>query len=298
MYEQRRQKRVESQALLKTLKEDEFSRSPLRPSNDGVQASERLYSMTKYYRGRINSMRKQHEDQEFSASVNPSICKRSESLIKNRDRSGDIGNRLYQTGLKQQQSKGKAAELAVYISKVQAVPSISPFAAKMKRAGSVSDRLHRYKKHYKENLENLRQEVQEVPSFTPTITRRNSRSPQPRASKKPDYEQFTFSPNVSFKATPNHSIEAQLRPQRDAGVGSAGEQCAGPVLGGRCEAVYKETTQQAVKYGTSADRLLFTRPLPSLDDLLSKSQLKSRPRVEETGKHEATEGLWTPRWEN
>mmetsp|Transcript_19302 Transcript_19302/g.35543 ORF Transcript_19302/g.35543 Transcript_19302/m.35543 type:complete len:335 (+) Transcript_19302:894-1898(+) len=141
----------------------------------------------------------------------PSLCKRSLRIAKSQGRPKAVEERLMIEGLKRQQ----ANLTAKYKEPLYHHPLISPKAARLKRAGSVTTRLYNYSGIYARHIERLKKE-RPSPSFTPTILTCSSGQSSPiLKSQAVVKEEFPFKPMIctySLKLLENRSKTSRKLP--------------------------------------------------------------------------------------
>ena len=163
---------------------------------------ERLLNMKKNYEKKIEEQQIKKFEEQFKSIKNPQICKKSEEIVQKLNRIDKVEDRLY-LSLKETEEKLELKHLAESVSsKLQSVPKITQLAQNMKRSGTISDRLTRYKLYYAENLKNLNikyhPEIPETKARSNSAARERLLKPKSR-SLTPESEKFSFKPNL----TPN-----------------------------------------------------------------------------------------------
>eukprot|EP00359_Climacostomum_virens_P001024 CAMPEP_0204898104 /NCGR_PEP_ID=MMETSP1397-20131031/1097_1 /ASSEMBLY_ACC=CAM_ASM_000891 /TAXON_ID=49980 /ORGANISM="Climacostomum Climacostomum virens, Strain Stock W-24" /LENGTH=342 /DNA_ID=CAMNT_0052065907 /DNA_START=589 /DNA_END=1617 /DNA_ORIENTATION=+ len=154
--------------------------------------------MQAYYDRKTDRLRKRLAEQKEEVPHSPRVNPRSASLASKKLGSGKVQDRLHEDSMRRTQLRNEVAMKELEISKAQSKPAITPMAARMKRDGSISDRLLQYNDLYKDRRMQLQQTLLEVEDPKPNKVRK-ALSPRPRAiKKKPEPVQVpSFKPAVN-----------------------------------------------------------------------------------------------------
>ena len=171
---------------------------PTRPKNS--EFFKRLQSFQSIYAKNLEKQKFIKLEQEAKLNKSPTICKKSENIVKNLGFCGKVENRLLDFGelYKDKQLMVKAAQDLA--GSIDSIPKISPLAQKLQRNGNVEDRLMAYNGLYDKNKQVLTERIYKKSeknkgSRDPVAEERLLRTKSCWISQR----QYSFSPQLSKK---------------------------------------------------------------------------------------------------
>jgi hypothetical protein len=176
----------------------EHQQQQAKESPRAIKSSERLYNMQAFYDRKTERLRKRVAEQQEAVMTSPRMNPRSASLAAKHIASGKVQDRLHDDSIRRKQMRVEVAVKEAEISRAQARPAITPMAARMKREGSISDRLQLYNEIYRDRRLNLVQTFLEAEAVQPPVVKRAlSPRPQPIKKRVAPVEEPTFKPAVN-----------------------------------------------------------------------------------------------------
>jgi hypothetical protein len=188
-------------ARLPTTVHREHQQQQAKESPRAVKSSDRLYNMQAFYDRKTERLRKRVAKQQEAVGTSARLNPRSASLAAKHVASGKVQDRLHDDSIRRKQVRVQVAVNEAEISRAQAKPAITPMAARMKREGSVSDRLQLYNELYRDRRQHLMQKFLEAEAVQPPVVKRAlSPRPQPIKKRVAPVEEPTYKPAVNKRS--------------------------------------------------------------------------------------------------